>query len=122
MSKKRRKSCEQCEVHCEKQCEKECHKSHINCSLPSNIRQLLCLLSKDDCDTTATLVLHTCCCEECVLEDVKIVAVFDDTVVIRCDCKFSYINICCICEVKIDCDDILDELLESCSKGCCIKD
>ena len=104
-------------------CEPEpCKRKSVSCALPANIRELLCLLAEDDCDeNSATLVLDTCCECECVLEDVEIVAVFDDTVIVRCNDEFSYINICCICVVKVDCDDILDELLESCSKDCCSK-
>lgn len=129
MGKRKRKNCKHCEEFecCEEFpcCEenKHCNNKRINCTLPSNIRELLCLLVEDDCDDNrATLVLDTCCEHECVLEDVEIVAVFDDTVIVRCDDEFSYINICCICEVKVDCDDILDELLESCSKNCHSKD
>lgn len=107
MSNKERKSCETCERSC------------VKCSLPSSIKELLCFLAEDHCETSVTLILKTCCCNECVLEDVQIVSVLDNTVIARCHCKFMYINICCICEVKVHCDDILDELLETCSKGSC---
>lgn len=77
---------------------------------PDNIRDLLCLLVDDD-DNRVTIVLNTC--EDCVQENVEVVAVIGSLAVFRCHDKFKFVNICCICEVIVDCDVILTELLES---------
>jgi len=84
-------------------------------SFPTNIENLLALLAEDDDNNRVTLILDACC-EECVLENVRVIAVLDHTVVVRCHEQFEFICIGCICAVKVDCDDILDELLEANSR------
>jgi len=79
---------------------------------PTDIKSLLILIAEnDDEDNRATIVLDACC-EHCFIEDARVIAVLDNTVVLRdCD-KFRFIDIHCICEVIVDCDVILDELFE----------
>lgn len=91
--------------------EKEFHVKHF----PDSIRDLLCLLTRDD-NNRATIILDTC--EDCIQENVVVVAVIGDLAVFRCHDKFKFVAIRCICEVIVDCETILDELLEANSKCC----
>ncbi|HWR59970.1 MAG TPA: hypothetical protein VN580_00070 [Clostridia bacterium] len=77
---------------------------------PDNIRDLLCLLAEND-DNRATIILSTC--DDCVQENVEVVSVIGHMAVFRCHDKFKFVDISCICEVIVDCDTILNELLES---------
>ena len=79
---------------------------------PTDIKSLLILIAEtDDDNNRATLVLDSCS-SHCFIEDARVIAVLDNTVVIRdCD-KFRFVDIHCICEVIVDCDVILDELFE----------
>lgn len=77
---------------------------------PDNIRELLCLLVDDE-NNRATIILNTC--DDCVQENVEIVAVIGNLAVFRCLDKFKFVDICCICEVIVDCETILDELFEA---------
>lgn len=77
---------------------------------PDNIRDLLCLLVDGD-NNTATIILNTC--DDCVQENVEIVSVIGDLAIFRCHDKFKFVDIRCICEVIVDCETILGELLEA---------
>jgi phosphoribosylpyrophosphate synthetase len=77
---------------------------------PDNIRDLLCLLVDDE-NNTATIILNTC--DDCVQENVEVVSVIGNLAVFRCQDKFKFVDIHCICEVIVDCETILTELLES---------
>jgi len=77
---------------------------------PDNIKDLLCLLAKDD-DNRVTIVIDAC--EDCILENAEIVSVMGDLAIFRCHDKFKFIKICCICEVIVDCETILDEVLDT---------
>ncbi|MBC8062897.1 MAG: hypothetical protein H7Y18_19885 [Clostridiaceae bacterium] len=79
---------------------------------PTDIKSLLILIADDDDpENRASLVLDACT-NHCFIEDARIIAVMDNTVVIKdCD-KFRYVCIGCICEVIVDCDVILEELFE----------
>ncbi|MBC8062778.1 MAG: hypothetical protein H7Y18_19270 [Clostridiaceae bacterium] len=83
---------------------------------PTDIRSLLILIAEeDDDDNRASLVLDACT-NHCFIEDARIIAVTDNTVIIKdgngCDSKFRYVCIGCICEVIVDCEVILEELFE----------
>lgn len=83
-----------------------------NFNFPTDIKKLLILMAEDECDNRVDIVLDACP-SHCFLEDAVIIAVMDNTVVVR-DCEsFRYICIDCICEVIVDCDTILEELFES---------
>ena len=43
----------------------------------------------------------------------EVVAVIGNLAVFRCHDKFKFVDIHCICEVIVDCETILSELLES---------
>jgi len=79
---------------------------------PTDIKSLLIILADNDEDRNrATLILDSCP-NHCLIEDAKIVAVLDNTVVVR-DCgKFVFVCIGCICEVQIDCDTLLEGVFE----------
>ena len=79
---------------------------------PTDIRSLLVTLAENEEDNNrASLVLDSCP-NHCFIEDAKIVAVMDNTVVIRdCD-KFSFVCIGCICEVIVDCEGLMDGIFE----------
>lgn len=77
---------------------------------PDNIKDLLCLLV-DENDNRATIILNTC--DDCVQENVEVVSVIGDLAIFRCHDKFKFVDIHCICEVIVDCETILNELLES---------
>ncbi|MFZ5352729.1 MAG: hypothetical protein ACOZCL_08395 [Bacillota bacterium] len=85
-------------------------------NFPDNIKDLLCMLAKED-DVRVTIVLDTC--EDCILENVEIVAVIGHLAVFRCHDKFKFVDIRCICEVIVDCDVILDEILDNSSRCHC---
>lgn len=85
-------------------------------NFPDNIRELLCLLAKND-NNRVTLILNTC--EDCILEDICLVGVIGCLAVFRCHDKFKFVKIDCICSVIVDCEVILDELLESSSECKC---
>lgn len=76
---------------------------------PDNIRDLLCLLVDDE-NNRATIILNTC--DDCVQENVEVVSVIGNLAVFRCHDKFKFVDIHCICEVIVDCETILNELLE----------
>lgn len=88
---------------------KDCKDFRVK-NFPDDIKELLCLLSKDD-NNRVTIVLDTC--EDCILEDVCLVAVIGDLAVFRYHDKFKFVKIHCICAVIVDCEVILDELLDS---------
>jgi hypothetical protein len=80
---------------------------------PRDIRSLLTLLAENDDEgnNRTSLVLDSCP-NHCFLEDVEIIAVMDNTVVIRdCD-KFSFVCIGCICEVIVDCENLLEGIFD----------
>lgn len=83
---------------------------HRSGSFPDSIRDLLCLLADDD-ENRVTVVIDAC--EDCILENVEIVSVIGDLAVFRCHDKFKFVKICCICEVIVDCETILEEVLET---------
>lgn len=91
-------------------CERHREEHHSIKNFPDNIRDLLKLLADDD-ENRVTIVIDAC--EDCILENVEIVAVIGDLAVFRCHDKFKFVDICCICEVIVDCETILDEILES---------
>lgn len=82
---------------------------------PTDIKKLLILIAEDECDNRVDIILDACS-DHCLIEDAKVVAVTDNTVIVRegdgCDSKFRFICIGCICEVIVDCDTILEELFE----------
>jgi hypothetical protein len=83
---------------------------------PTDIKSLLILIAEDDDPDNRVDIVLDACEHHCFLEDVRPIAVMDNTVVVKdgdgCESKFRYICISCICEVIVDCDTILDELLE----------
>ena len=79
---------------------------------PTDIKSLLILIAEDDDENNRASIVLDACSDHCFIEDARVIAVMDNTVVLRdCD-KFRFIDICCICEVIVDCDVILDELFE----------
>lgn len=82
---------------------------------PTDIKKLLTLIAEDEGDNRVDIVLDACS-SECFIEDARVIAVTDNTVIIRegrgCDGKFRFVCIGCICEVIVDCDTILEELFE----------
>lgn len=83
-------------------------------NFPDNIKDLLCMLVNEE-GARVTIVLNAC--EDCIMENIEIVAVIGHLAVFRCHDKFKFVDIKCICEVIVDCDTILNEILES-SKQC----
>ena len=80
-------------------------------AFPTDIKKLLILIAEDDDDNRVDLVLDACS-SHCFIEDARVIAVMDNTVIIR-DCDaFRYVCIGCICEVIVDCDTIMQELFE----------
>ena len=79
---------------------------------PTDIKALLILLAEDDDENNRASIVLDACPNHCFIEDARIIAVMDNTVVVRdCD-KFKFICIGCICEVCVDCEAILNELFE----------
>ena len=79
---------------------------------PTDIKSLLVLIAEDDDENNRVSLVLDACPNHCFIEDARVIAVMDNTVVIRdCD-KFRYVCIGCICEVVVDCDIILQELFE----------
>ena len=69
------------------------------------------LIAEDEGDNRVDIILDACS-NHCLIEDARVIAVMDNTVVIRdCD-SFRYVCLDCICEVIVDCDTILEELFE----------
>lgn len=79
---------------------------------PKSIRDLLILLAEEDDDNRVTIIIGGGFGEESILEDVRIIAVLDNTLVANCHDMFRFIDICCICQVIVDCHTILGELFE----------
>jgi hypothetical protein len=96
------------ECECERHGERHHERKGLR-NFPDNIKDLLCLLANDD-ENRVTIVIDAC--EDCIIENVEIVAVIGELAVFRCHDKFKFIDICCICEVIVDCDTILDEVLD----------
>lgn len=84
---------------------------------PNSIRDLLILLAEEDDENLVTIIIDGGFGEESILEDIRIIAVLDNTLVAQCDDLFRFIDICCICQVIVDCETILEELLERHSIG-----
>ena len=79
---------------------------------PTDIKSLLILIAEDDDPENRATIILDACANHCFIEDARVIAVMDNTVVIRdCD-KFRYVCIGCICEVIVDCDVLLSELFE----------
>lgn len=79
---------------------------------PTDIKALLILVAEDDDENNRVSIVLDACSNHCFIEDARVIAVMDNTVVIRdCD-KFRFVCIGCICEVIVDCDVIMDELFE----------
>lgn len=118
MSKSRKKSRHCCELPIIDPCYSKpvvnsCNNNYgkNKCFFPTNIKKLLILIAEDEDDNTVDIVLDACS-NHCFIEDAQVIAVMDNTVVIR-DCDaFRFVCIDCICEVIVDCDTILDELFE----------
>jgi hypothetical protein len=89
--------------------ERERHEGRRIRNFPDNIKDLLCLLAKDD-DNRVTVVTNSC--EDCILENVEVVTVIGDLAIFRCHDKFKFVKLCCICTVIADCDTILEEILD----------
>ena len=79
---------------------------------PTNIKSLLILIAEDDDDENRVDIILDACPNHCFIEDARVVAVMDNTVVIKDDCNFRFVCIDCICEVIVNCDTILEELFE----------
>ena len=84
---------------------------------PVDIKELLILLAEDEGENEICITLKSSCPDYCYLENVDPIAVMDNTLVIResnrgCG-KFTYIDICCICEVSFKREALLDELFEA---------
>ncbi len=79
-------------------------------NFPDNIRDLLLLLTKNS-GSKVTLILNTY--EDCIVENVSLYGVLGSLVLIKCNDKFKFIKIDCICSVIVNCEIILNELLES---------
>lgn len=83
---------------------------------PTDIRALLILIAEDDDENNRATLILDACSNHCLIEDARIIAVTDNTVIIKegngCDGKFRFVCIGCICEVCVECDVILDELFE----------
>lgn len=93
-----------------RECKHDRHRDDFKLrNFPDSIRDLLCLLAKDD-DNRVTIVLDAG--DDCILENVEIVSVIGDLAVFRCHDKFKFVDIHCICEVIVDCETILDEILD----------
>ena len=92
---------------------RECGSEGRRGLFPTDIRRLLILLADNDDDqrSRACIVLDACA-NHCFIEDAKVIAVMDNTVVLRdCD-KFRFVCIGCICEVIVECDVILEDIFQ----------
>ena len=88
---------------------RECGRGRFR--FPTDIRSLLIALAENEDENRASLVLDSCP-NHCFIEDAKVIAVMDNTVVIRdCD-KFSFVCIGCICEVIVDCETLVDGIFD----------
>ncbi|HCJ58991.1 hypothetical protein SDC9_170770 [bioreactor metagenome] len=105
---------------CKKECKdydrRECKEFRVK-NFPDSIRELLCLLAKDDENRVTAILKNTC--EDCILEDACLVAVIGDLAVFRYHDKFKFVDMDCICSIIVDCETILDELLESSNQCKC---
>ena len=83
---------------------------------PTDIRALLILIAEDDDENSRASLVLDACPNHCFIEDARIIAVTDNTVIIKegngCESKFRFVCIGCICEVIVDCEAILNELFE----------
>ena len=82
------------------------------CLFPTDIKRLLILIAEDDDDENRVDIVLDACSNQCFIEDARVIAVMDNTVVVRDENKFRFICLSCICEVIVDCDTILEELFE----------
>ena len=79
---------------------------------PINIKSLLMLVAEDDDDENRVDIILDACPNHCFIEDARVVAVMDNTVVIKDDYGFKFVCISCICEVIVTCDTLLNELFD----------
>ncbi|MBC8062889.1 MAG: hypothetical protein H7Y18_19845 [Clostridiaceae bacterium] len=79
---------------------------------PTSIKSLLILIAEDDDDENRVDIVLDACSNHCFIEDARVIAVMDNTVVIKDDFNYRFVCISCICEVIVDCDTILEELFE----------
>ena len=82
------------------------------CLFPTDIKSLLILIAENDSEENRVDIVLDACSEHCFIEDARVVAVMDNTVIVKDDGKFRFICINCICEVIVNCDTILQELFE----------
>ena len=80
---------------------------------PRDIKSLLILISQNEDDDTrrATIILDACP-NHCLIEDAIIIAVTDNTVVVREDECFRFVCIGCICEVVTNCETLVEGIFE----------
>ena len=78
-----------------------------------DIRSLLIALSENEDDDArrATLILDACA-NHCLIEDAEIIAVMNNTVVVREDGRFRFVCIGCICEVVVNCEALVEGIFE----------
>ena len=79
---------------------------------PTNIKSLLILIAEDDDDENRVDIILDSCPNHCFIEDARVVAVMDNTVIIKDDYGFRFVCLSCICEVNVTCDTLLNELFE----------
>ena len=93
--------------------DRECGREGRRALLPTDIKSLLKLLADNDDDekSRASIVLDACA-NHCFIEDAKIIAVMDNTVVVRECEKFRFVCIGCICEVIVECDVIMEDIFQ----------
>ena len=77
-----------------------------------DIKRLLIALAEDEDDENRVDIVLNACPSYCFIEDAEVIAVMDNTVVIREDNGFRFICISCICEVIAECDTIIDSLFD----------
>lgn len=82
-------------------------------NFPSNVKDLLCLVAKDE-SNRLTLILNTY--EDSILEDVCLVGVIGCFAIFKYHKKLKFVKIDCICTVIVDSDIFLDELIDSCKE------
>ncbi len=80
---------------------------------PRDIRTLLIALSENEDDNArrATLIIDACI-NHCLIEDAIIIAVTDNTVVVRECEKFRFVCISCICEVLVNCEGLVEGIFD----------